>query len=349
MKLKEDTLKLFADVENRIDPDCEDDFRNQWIQFLENRFEGNIFTTHRNKKTAPSFVHEAININDAMESYELMLASQLMGVSHILSTDNQLISVRSNYGSGIMSSLFGAEIFLMPYEMNTLPTTRIFDDNDRIRKISEGGIPNIEGGFGKRTFEMGELFLEVFDKYPKIKKYVPVYHPDLQGPIDIAELMWGSEMFYAMYDEPSLVHRLLRVITDTYKAFLDKWFKMFPPSEDFNVHWSTVMHRGKILLRDDSAMNLSDELYREFAYPYDNELLEYYGGGVIHFCGRGDHYIASMSRSPKLYGINMTQPELNDMETIYRSTVDKNIKIMGFSRKWAEECSRDFHGQMHCL
>ena len=54
---------------------------------------------------------------------------------------------------------------------------------------------------------------------------------------------------------------------------------------------------------------------------------------------------------PKLYGINMSQPELNDMEKIYRCTLDKGIKLLAFSPEYAgKDRTRagGFHGHMHC-
>ena len=66
------------------------------------------------------------------------------------------------------------------------------------------------------------------------------------------------------------------------------------------------------------------------------KLLERYGGGVIHFCGRGDHYIDKLQELPGVYGINMSQPEYNDMEKIYRYTVEKGIKILSFDGARAE-------------
>ena len=116
---------------------------------------------------------------------------------------------------------------------------------------------------------------------------------------------------------------------------------MFQPSEVMNPHWGILYHRGSILLRDDSAMNLSPELYREYALPYDSELLSCYGGAV-HFCGRGDHYVEELSCAEGLYGINLSQPDYNDMEKIYKCTVDKGIKLLAFNKGTAKkDVSRD--------
>jgi len=331
IQISRETELLLEDIERRIDPETEEDFVRQWEEFLYDRFEGELFSPKRKKLSSPTVELSQININDALEDHDLMLRSQLSTVSWALSRPNVNLCIRANYGTGIMTSIFGAKIFKMPRENNTLPTTHSFNDTEKIREIYEKGIPDISTGFGKNVFEFGELCREVFEKYPKIKKYVKMYHPDTQGPLDVTELLWGGEMFYAMYDEPELVHGVLSLVCDTYCKVLDRWFELFTRNSYMNPHWNTLWHRGTIMIRNDSAMNLSPELYDEFAAPYDGRLLDYYDGGVVHFCGRGDHYIESLCSIPKLYGINMSQPQYNDMEKIYKNTVDKGLKILAFN------------------
>ena len=335
-KLSRETTALLEDIEARIDPEAEEDYIGQWRDFLYDRFDGDIFSPVRRKTSAPTAdILRVENINDALESYDNMLRHQLAGVSDALGKARGNLVVRANYGTGILSSLFGAEIFVMPRHTNTLPTTRAFNDTELIRAKVEAGMPELTTGFGKNVFEFGELCAEVFAKYPKIQRYVSVYHPDLQGPLDICELLWGGEIFYAMYDEPELVHAMLRLVTDTYVAFMEKWHEIFPPSEEMNPHWGNLWHRGAIMLRNDSAMNLSPALYEEYAMPYDGELLAKYGGAE-HFCGRGDHYIEKLCSLPGLYAVQMSQPHLNDMEVIYKSTVDRGIKLLAFKKDVAE-------------
>ena len=351
MQLSKKTIELLEDIERRIDPDAEEDFSRQWEDFLYDRTNDAIFTPVRKITTQPGVEFPKININDAINDLEMMLQAQLANVSEQLESKTLNLCMRSNYGTGIMTSLFGAPIFEMPREMDTLPTTRAFDDTDKIREIVEAGDPDLMNGFGSRVFAFGELCAEIRAKYPKIAKYVTMYHPDVQGPLDVCELLWGCDMFYTMYDEPELVHGMLQLITDTYTRFLNKWYEMYPRNSHMNCHWGIIRHRGTILLRNDSAMNLSPAFYKEFAAPYDAELLRRFDGGAMHFCGRGDHYIDILCDIPLLYGVNMSQPELNDMEKIYRNTVDKGIKLLAFSQDYAKkDIVRDggYHGNMHC-
>ena len=329
MKLSAYTESLLVDIENRIIPEVEDDFINQWKTFWNNKSNEIIFTPKRKKITAPTMELKNIHINDAIDNLDAMLAMQLEGVSKALGSKNQTLSVRANYGTGIMTSIFGAELFKMPREQSTLPTT-ISVGEDRIREIVSTGLPNIETGLGKKVFEFGELCKEIFASYPKIQKYVYVYHPDTQGPLDITDLLWGSDVFYAFYDDPDLVHDMMRLSTDAYKAVLDRWFKMFPNREDINVHWDYWM-KGNICLRNDSAINLSPDQYKEFSLDYDKEVLEYYGGGMLHYCGKGDHFVGLITNSEFLFGVNLSQPHLNDMEKVYGATISCGKKLLDLS------------------
>ena len=86
--------------------------------------------------------------------------------------------------------------------------------------------------------------------------------------------------------------------------------------------------------------------------PYDQRLLKAFGGGAIHFCGRGDHYIAELANLEGLYGINMTQPELNDMELIFANTVDRGINLLALDANAAQQANtrgRNLRGRVHVL
>lgn len=350
-KLSKDTEALLEDIENRIDPEVEDKHNGEWMDFLYDRFDGEIFSPIRSK-TAPSALSlQRVNINDAIEDLDLMIRLEMQFVSDILESGKGAMGIRANYGTGTMASLFGAERFIMPRETNTLPTTKPFNDTDKIRELIDKGLPSLDTGFGKNMFDFGYAIAEIFEKYPKIKKYVDVFHPDTQGPLDMCEMIWGCDMFYEMYDEPELVHEFLNLLTDTFIAVSDKWHEIFHIKTDMSTHWRGFFHRGGIVLRSDSAMNVSADMYEEFSMPYDKKLLERYGGGVIHFCGRGDHYIDKIPLLPNVYGINMSQPECNDMEIIYKNTVDKGIKLLSFDASQAKkDLSRGgFNHSMHAM
>lgn len=349
--MNETLRRCLDDLEARIVPEEEERLLGEWIAFSEGRFQGDLFSPRRTAQSPPRTEWPDIRVNEAIEDFDRMALQQYKMCSDLLANGGgTMMAVRSNYGTDIIPSLFGVKLFIMPDEMNTLPTNWPLPDTDAIRKAVVAGVPDCHGGWGRKAFEMGQRFKAIGREYSKIGRYVTVYHPDLQGPMDICELLWGSRIFYAVIEEPQLVHELLEVVTETYVAFLQEWETVAPLRSYGNVHWG-YFHKGKILLRDDSAMNLSPDMYDEFMRPYDQRLLAEFGGGAIHFCGKGDHFIPRMCRLNGLFAINLSQPELNDMEVIFQHTVDKGINILELPRWAAEQAlarGRDLRGRVSC-
>jgi hypothetical protein len=342
--------KCLDDLEDRIDLPEEAALLQEWKNFASGQFTGGFFSPKRSRLKLAGVNWPKISVNAALNDFDLMALSQYGYCSEQLArADGSLLNVRCNYGTSIIPLLFGAEAFIMDEASNTLPGSRPVADQSAIRKIIAAGIPDLKAGFGERVFEMGDYFAKISHQYPKIGRTVSAFHPDLQGPIDICELLWGSAIFTAIYDEPDLVHELLALVVETYIAFMRAWEKIIPFDPEFNSHWS-MLFRGKIMLRDDSATNFSRKMFEKFILPYDQRLLDEFGGAV-HFCGKGDHLINSLSTLRGLHAVNVSQPELNDMEKIYQHTVDKGIFLIGLNREAAEKAvaaGRNLRGKVHC-
>ena len=340
------------DLEKRIDAAAEEKLLSEWKHFCDGTAGTDLFVPQRDSKNPPTIEWPDISINSTLDNYELMAIHQLKLCSDALRNGTgQLLNVRCNYGTGILPSLFGAEPFIMDETLNTLPTSRPMKGGEvDLHVLLEQGVPSVRSGLGANVLEMAGHYQSWMKPYPLIEQYVNIYHPDLQGPMDVCELLYGSELFTALIEQPDFVRQLLDLITQTYIAFLNEWNRLVPPQDGYATHW-TMMHRGQIMLRDDSAMNLSPEMFDEFIRPYDQRLLSTFGGGAIHFCGKGDHFIRMMCGMDNLYAIHMSQPEYNDLEIIFRNTVDKNIRILGMKREIAQqsiERGRDLKRSVHC-
>lgn len=325
--------KYLEDLESRINPEVEDDVFAQWRRFWNRSVEGEFFVPVRTP--SPSKLEwPQINVNDAIEdkSFELMLLQQLAGVNDVLSGAYGVVpAIRSNYGSTIMPSLFGVEVVMMDRVLNTLPGSRPLPGGpEEIERLLEQGVPHLRSGQGAAVLDCGQFFIETLKDYPKLQKYCWIYHPDLQGTFDICEVVWGSDIFLALYDTPELVQKFMGLITDTYIAFIDEWFKLVPPRDDLNIHYGWV-HPGKIRMSLDSCMNLSPDNYLEFVKQYDARLLNRYGG-IVHSCGKVDHFAPLLADIQNYHAFNLSQPSYNDMETIYQGTIDKNIPILALDR-----------------
>ena len=341
------------DLEARIDEAEETALFEAWREFAEGRFTGELFSPQRTEKRPAAVEWPDILVNQALDSFEAMVLQQLGACSgHLAAGAGMILAARSNYGTPILPSLFGVKIFRMADETNTLPASRPLGGKEAIRQVVEAGVPDLHHSLGGQALETGARYVELFSHYPRIRRHVHLYHPDTQGPMDLCEMLWGSSIFLGALDEPELLHALLDLITDTYVAYMRAWTAIVPFREDgVTVHWG-LLYRGNLMLRADSAMNFSPAMYEEFFVPYDQRALREFGGGAIHFCGRGDHYLAQAAAMEGLHAINLSQPDYNDMEAIYRATVDRGVVLIGLARSAAEKAldeGRDLRGKVHVV
>lgn len=327
--------RCLEDLESRIDDGDESRLTGEWRAFALGRHDGECFIPRRARKAPPAFAWPTVRVNQALESPAAMALQQLgLCSGRLAAGDGLLLDVRANFGTCILPSLFGAELFPMADEADTLPTNWPLDASS-LERVLEGGVPELHGGLGGRVLGMGRYFQELFRDFPLVRKHVHVYHPDLQGPMDLCELLWGSGVFTALIEEPDRVARLLGIVTDTHAAFMRAWAEIVPFDPECNTHWG-FLHRGRIMLRDDSAMNLSPAMVAEFVVPHDQRLLRAFGGGAVHFCGRGDHFIGELAAMEGVHAVNLGQPEMNDLETVLRHTVDRGINLLNLPLALAE-------------
>ena len=321
-------IDMLERTEAAIDPEIERRKRHEWRRALNREpFEPyfDIEATYGDP-LEPGETPE-VAINDAQDNLEPMLLDQIVAVyKTACRRTRHALNIRTNYGTGIMPSIFGAEMFVMERDTNTLPTAWPMGP-DKVKSLLDRGMPELDTGLGGKVFECGEFYREVLEDYPTLKAWVNVYHPDLQGPIDVCELLWGSEMFLALVDMPDVVKQSLDLVTETYAAVLRRWFDLFPPVDDLSAHWG-LMLKGQVLLRNDSLVNLSPAMYEEFVKPWDERILEEFGGGAIHYCGRATHCVPGMCDSPNLTGLQVSQPHLNDLDVLFDHTLDGNVVLL---------------------
>lgn len=346
-----DLKRYFDDVEARIDAVQEKCIAEQWKQFCDLKCTQEVFSPSR--IPAPTSIEwPKVYINHAIYNMELMIYTQLKTVSDILETGSGLLlSVRPNYGVGIIPSMFGAELFWLDEKADTLPCSKPLEGGlDRLKDIVSARRMDYSRGLAPQVFEFAHCWKEVSKEYPLIDQFVHIYNPDLQGPFPLVDALVGSSLYYAFYDDEDLVHDALDFMTEVYIDFTDKWQKVCPPFETgYSVEWG-LLHKGYTMLRNDAVMNLSEAMYREFVMPYDGRIFQRFGGGM-HFCGRGDHYIQAACELEGLSCINLSQPELNDMEKIYNATIYQEKIIVGMVESEilrARADKQSLLGRVHC-
>ncbi len=232
--------------------------------------------------------------------------------------DDFPLHIRANYGLGIIASLFGAECRILN---DSMPWVEPLPGRRAIEGIVAEGPPSFDGGLGRRVVEAYQFFRETLSAYPRCAQAIRLSQPDLQGPFDIAHLLIGAEIFYWVYDQPTLLHALLDLITETYIAFrrhLEPLFNDHAGEDAVYVHGG--IFGGKVLIKDDTAaINLSPALYDAFSKPYNERILAAFGGGSLHYCGRARPWHSASLPSPWLRGLNFGNPELQDFPALYHT------------------------------
>lgn len=274
-----------------------------------------------------------ISLKTGSENLEVMLYNELCNLGGLTQIkDDRMAVIRPNYGTGTLPSLFGR-----PSEYtreDELPwVTHWPDCLEGMRALAASGIPSLDAGYGKRLIETYDYYAQVLCKWPNLNRCIQFCHADLQGPFDVLHMMAGSELFYAMYDEPELVHQCLSIITDTYIALMKRMLPLVKTdlTQD-NYHWGTI-YPGKALLREDTAVLLSKELYREFLKPYNERIAAALGGISIHYCGADQVWLDELIFSKGIKGVNLgsvmtleyDEPLLRKVDALCRESGVANI------------------------
>jgi len=191
----------FEDLLRRINPAEETRLKNEWSAFANLELKEGYFAPTRTP-ASPTIEWKPILINDALERDTLMIYHQLYLISESLRIGSgELLNLRSNYGTGIIPSMFGAEVFMMPPNTDTLPATKPLPNGEAsILEMLASGKVDFDKGFSGRVFSTAELYLELTQPYPELKEFTHYYNPDLQGPMSLCESLWGSDCFLAFYD-----------------------------------------------------------------------------------------------------------------------------------------------------
>lgn len=271
--------------------------------------------------------------NDEFSDPEKMLMNQLAGVyATVRGGGIGPLNIRANYGTVILASILGG-----PWQLtdNSLPWAHeLPGGRDAIRALIDHGPADPTTGLGQRCFETAAYYRDVLARFPPLDEAIDIYHPDLQGPYDVAHLLMGPDIFIAGYDEPELVDRLVDVVTETYAAFIRRWAERvgFCDAEDgLTTHWGYYI-RGQVMLRNDTTILLRPEHYKRFVQPYDARLLQEFGGS-IHFCGKADQVVEPLLDTAGLSGVNMSQPDLNDHQRFFRMAAERKVVVLNWPAK----------------
>jgi 5-methyltetrahydrofolate--homocysteine methyltransferase len=228
-----------------------------------------------------------------------MLAYQTSGFEKHLSlvNDDLVPYFMPWFGTGVLASGFGTET-RVPEDPSDDPASAgpcIHSPKD----VSKLKLPNpYTDGWMPRVLNMIDYAREHGD--------LPVGLTDMQGPLDTVGQMCGqSQLYQWMHHEPQMIHDLFDLVTD---AFIE-WVKVQKKHTGEPLEWSNglqgVYSPGcGIWESDDDLVLINPDLYREFAAPRVERIFAAFGGGSIHYCGKGNQHLDTFETIPHLRVIN---------------------------------------------
>jgi uroporphyrinogen-III decarboxylase len=201
------------------------------------------------------------------------------------------------FGTGVLASAFGCQIAIAEGAGNdpsvVAPCITSPADVTRLRMPDanrDGWMPRV---------------LAAID-HARAHSDLPAGLTDMQGPLDTLGQMCGQvQLFTWMIDEPAMVHDLLDMVTD---AFIE-WVRVQKdhigePLDRSNGLQGVGGSAIGVWESDDDMTMLSPEMYGDFVGPRVSRIFDAFGGGSVHFCGRGYQHLETILKSPGVRVVN---------------------------------------------
>ena len=125
--------------------------------------------------------------------------------------------------------------------------------------------------------------------------------PDLQGPMNTLALLMENQadLMIAMFEQPELVHEVLRRVTDLIIATVTRFRAEVGAQKVIGNIWPYIaLPDGKgIGITQDYMPLLGPEQYLEFEMPALKRISDAFGGVFIHCCGFYKWHLANLAAS----------------------------------------------------
>ncbi len=253
-------------------------------------------------------IHIKISIMTAKKNLEYHVPAMLAAVR---GGAGALPSARANMGCGIYAAFFGLTQTLyddkMPWLTQHLSKKEINEMSLKDIKVND------EFNVG---LEHMKYMAEVFEGTG-----ARVYPMDLQGPVDLAHLVYGDDFFYDLYDDEEFVSHLMELSTEALNIGSKACIEIIPGSDEAVAHYcETIMPKelGGIKTSEDTSTLLSKEHVENVAMKYTKKVLEFAGGGYVHYCGKNDHLLEAILSCDLSRGLNFGNPEMQDIEYVLK-------------------------------
>ena len=268
--------------------------------------------------------------SEAVEDPEKMLFNELVSAfgTSILRRgeigDDLPATVRANFGTIMVASCFGARL---DWVDDNPPWVHHFETrDDLVRSIEKGA--DLNSTSVERAIEFMEFYHHTLADFPELREIVKIVIPDLQGPLDNAAMLRGSDIFIEMATDADFVSSLLSQMAQTQLELWRRFFRLAANEDEGYVHQHGVLGKGNILIRNDSSIMISSEMYEDLVRPRDVTVLDGVGGGGIHSCGDINHLFPVYAQSDFAASIDYGQSWMNDLDAQYDSAASQGVALL---------------------
>ena len=276
------------------------------------------------------------NLKEIHFDSQKMLENELLGALRaVYGRADAVPSVRANMGCSVFPSLLGVTPRLFE---DMMPWVKEHLSKEQILQMKPADI-QICNDFEIALNHMAYMRDKLQDSPLRI------FPPDLQGPFDMAHIVYGDDIFYDIYDDPEFVHYLLDLCCHAIIFGMEKCLPLMYGSDKLIAHYSSlVMPRsmGGLKISEDTSTLLSPDTIDEFVVPYTKRVLDRFGGGYIHYCGKNDHLYKAMLGIDNAYGLNFGNPEMHDMDTVLSEIANAGKVYFGYVNPLPGEPEREF-------
>jgi hypothetical protein len=243
--------------------------------------------------------------------------------------DDLPCTVRANFGTVIIASMFGANI----QQVGENPPWVVAADSREIslEAIADQDPSDLSGGWFPRVVETYEAYRNVLSLWPEFRRTIYTVLPDLQGPFDNLELIAGSGVFAELYAEPDRVAQALETVAAAQIAAARYLTRFINDDTDGFSHQHATVIKGHILLRNDSSILMSPEMYQRQIAIHDERVMRAMRGGGVHSCGNVGTHAEAFLDLDGIGCLDLGQPELNDIDRIYALARVKRIPLVRIS------------------
>lgn len=235
------------------------------------------------------------NLAEAFGDADLMLCQQVRGACSVVNAGADGVpSMRVNFGTAVLLACFGLEQEIFPDKMPWLRRHLTRAEVARLdpREIRPAG-----------SFARGLEFMQHMRGV--MGNSLSLYCMDTQGPLDLAHLLLGDDLFYLFYDDASLAHHALRLCVEL-NTLAHRWMKDLFHEPRGAMHHSSFLYAENMGVRicEDTTAILGEAQVREFAMPYTQELARRFNGAWVHYCGRNDALTRALCEIPEVHALN---------------------------------------------